>query len=150
MGKELKKVRQTVDYLHHNSPNLICVVNTTGTPYYERQPLKDVVTWYGLSEGIKDRILKDVSGNIHAYSFDAASADKFVAEVVKDFFSEYADVTLPTAHRPNWRFTFPQTDDLEELRPAIEAALTLAGHAPAMVLRTLPNPARKRSMPSTA
>lgn len=135
MGKELKKVRQTVDYLHHNSPNLICVVNTTGTPYYEKQPLKDVVTWYGLSEGIKDRILKDVSGNIHAYSFDSACADKFIAEVVKDFFAEYADVTLPNGAQAKLAIYFPQTDDLEELRPAIEAALTLAGHSPAMVLR---------------
>jgi hypothetical protein len=26
------------------------VVNTTGTPYYPKQPLRDVVVWYGLSE----------------------------------------------------------------------------------------------------
>jgi len=135
MGKELKKVRQTVDYLHHNSPNLICVINTTGTPYYEKQPLKDVVTWYGLSEGIKDRILKDVSGNINAYSFDSGNADKFVAEVVKDFFAEYANVTLPNGAPAKLAIYFPQTDDLEELRPSIESALTLAGHSPAMVLR---------------
>jgi hypothetical protein len=135
MGKELKKVRQTVDYLHHNSPNLICVINTTGTPYYERQPLKDVVTWYGLSEGIKDRILKDVSGNIQAYSFTADNADKFIAEVVKDFFREYADITLPNGAPAKLAIYFPQTDDLEELRPPIEAALTLAGQSPAIVLR---------------
>lgn len=135
MGKELKKVRQTVDYLHHNSPNLICVVNTTGTPYFERQPLKDVVTWYGLSEGIKDRILKDVSGNINAYSFTAANADKFITEVVKDFFAEYGEVTLPNGAPAKLAIYFPQTDDLEELRPAIEAALTLAGQSPAIVLR---------------
>lgn len=135
MGKELKKVRRTVDYLHHNSPNLICVVNTTGTPYYLRQPLKDVVTWYGLSEGIEDRILKDVSGNINAYSFTADNADKFIAEVVKDFFSEYADVTLPNSAPSKLAIYFPQTDDLEELRPAIEAALTLAGQPPSIVLR---------------
>jgi hypothetical protein len=135
MGKELKKVRRTVDYLHHNSPNLICVVNTTGTPYYERQPLKDVVTWYGLSEGIKDRILKDVSGNINAYSFTADNADTFIAEVVKDFFEEYADVALPNGAAAKLAVYFPQTDDLEELRPSIEAALTLAGQSPAIVLR---------------
>lgn len=135
MGKELKKVRQTVDYLHHNSPNLICVVNTTGTPYYERQPLKDVVTWYGLSEGIKDRILKDVSGNIHAYSFTSDNADRFIAEVVKDFFSDYADVTLPNGAPAKLAIYFPQTDDLEELCPSIEAALTLAGQSPAIVLK---------------
>ena len=135
MGEELKKVRKTVDYLHHNSPNLICVVNTTGTPYYQKQPLKDVVTWYGLSEGIKDRILKDVSGNILAYSFDAGNADKFIAEVVRDFFAEHGDVTLPDGAPAKLAIYFPQTDDLNELRPAIEAALTLAGQSPAVVLK---------------
>ena len=135
MGKELKKVRQTVDYLHHNSPNLICVVNTTGTPYYERQPLKDVVTWYGLSQGIGDRILKEVSGNIHTYTFTEDNADKFIADVVKDFFKVYADITLPNGAPAKLAIYFPQTDDLEELRPAIEAALTLAGQSPTIVLR---------------
>lgn len=135
MGEELKKVRKTVDYLHHNSPNLICVVNTTGTPYFQKQPLKDVVTWYGLSAGIKDRILKDVSGNIQAYSFDAGNADKFIAEVVKDFFADYGSVTLPNGAMAKLAIYFPQTDDLEELRPAIEAALTLAGQSPAVVLK---------------
>jgi hypothetical protein len=135
MGEELKKVRKTVDYLHHYSPNLICVVNTTGTPYYQKQPLKDVVTWYGLSEGIKDRILKDVSGNILAYSFNAESADKFIAEVVRDFFTEYGQVTLPNGAPAKLAIYFPQTDDLEELRPAIEAALILSDQSPAIVLR---------------
>lgn len=134
MGKELKKVRKTVDYLYHNSPNLICVLNTTGTPYYQKQPLKDVVTWYGLSEGIKDRILKDVSGNIMAYSFDAGSADKFIAEVVKDFFADYGGVALPNGAPAKLAIYFPQTDDLEELRPAIESALTMAGQSPVILL----------------
>jgi type III restriction enzyme len=49
LDTELKKVRKTVDYLHQKSPNLVCVVNTTGTPYFKRQPLRDVVIWYGLS-----------------------------------------------------------------------------------------------------
>ncbi len=41
----LKKVRKTVNYLAATT-NVICVVNTTGTPYFQRQPLKDVVIWY--------------------------------------------------------------------------------------------------------
>jgi hypothetical protein len=135
MGTDLKKVRQTVDYLHHNSPNLICVVNTTGTPYYERQPLKDVVTWYGLSEGIDDQILKEVSGNILSYSFDADNTDTFVNEVVKDFFRDYADITLPNGAPAKLAIYFPQTDDLEELRPVIEKALVEAGQSTAIILK---------------
>lgn len=88
-----------------------------------------------LSEGIRDRILKDVSGNIHAYSFDAGNADKFIAEVVRDFFADYGEVALPNGAPAKLAIYFPQTDDLEELRPAIEAALTLAGQSPAVVLR---------------
>lgn len=134
MGTDLKKVRQTVDYLHRNT-NLICVINTTGTPYYERQPLKDVVTWYGLSEGIDDHILKEVSGNILSYSFDADNTDTFVNEVVNDFFRDYADVTLPNGAPAKLAIYFPQNNDLKELRPVIEKALVEAGQSTAIVLK---------------
>lgn len=130
----IKKVRKTVDYLAGNT-DLICVVNTTGTPYFERQPLKDVVIWYGLSEGIADGILKEVAGNIQAYSFDAAGAGQFINEVVTDFFRDYADVRLPNGAPAKLAIYFPQTGDLEELRPHAEAALAAAGQSPAIVLR---------------
>ncbi|MGD2254087.1 MAG: DEAD/DEAH box helicase family protein, partial [Anaerolineales bacterium] len=52
VGEALKRVRQTVDYLSQHT-DVRCVVNTTGTPYYERQLLRDVVMWYGLSQGIR-------------------------------------------------------------------------------------------------
>lgn len=135
LGTELKKVRKTVDYLHHNSPNLICVVNTTGTPYFQRQPLRDVVVWYGLSEGIRDSILKEVSGNIRAYRFEDSNAALFVAEVVEDFFRDYGEVRLPNGAPARIALYFPQTDDLEKLRPAVETALAKRGLPPAVVLR---------------
>jgi type III restriction enzyme len=135
MGQDLKRVRQTVDYLHQNSPNLICVVNTTGTPYYERQPLKDVVIWYGLSEGISDGILKEVAGNIQAYGFDAKSTNQFIAEVVSDFFRDYGDLRLPNGSWAKLAIYFPQNNDLDELRPAVEEALVAAGQSPALVLK---------------
>lgn len=134
MGEELKRVRQTVDYLHQNSPNLICVVNTTGTPYYARQPLKDVVMWYGLSAGIADGILKEVGGNIKAYSFSAESANRFIEEVVTDFFRDYGNVHLENGTPAKLAIYFPQTDDLEELRPAVETALAKAGYPPSIIL----------------
>lgn len=65
LGTELKRVRQTVDYLSA-ATNVIAVVNTTGTPYFERQPLRDVVVWYGLAQGFADGILKEVAGSIRA------------------------------------------------------------------------------------
>ncbi len=135
LGTELKRVRQTVDYLHTESPNLICVVNTTGTPYFQRQPLRDVVIWYGLAEGIRDGILKEVSSNIRAYRFDDSTAEKCVGDILTDFFQDYGSVTLPNGAPAKIALYFPQTDDLEELRPAVEAALAKIGLSPAIVLR---------------
>jgi type III restriction enzyme len=126
LGTELKKVRKTVDYLHHNSPNLICVVNTTGTPYYKRQLLRDVVVWYSLSEGIRQGILKDVSDNIFAYDFKE-NVEAYVTHVIEDFFEEYGSVTLPDGTPSKIALYFPQTKDVEELRPGIEAKLLQMG-----------------------
>ena len=134
IGARLKRVRQTVNYLHENT-DVICVVNTTGTPYYERQPLRDVVIWYGLSQGIRDDILKAVDGNIYAYDFDQQHADRFVAEVVRDFFQTYGDVALPNGAPARLAMYFPQTKDLRELRPVVEQTLIELGYPTDIVLR---------------
>lgn len=132
LSSDLKKVRKTVDYLAANT-NLICVVNTTGTPYFQRQPLKDVVVWYGLSEGIRDGILKDLAGNIQAYDFEGNAA-KYVAQVVRDFFGTYADVRLPDGAPARLAIYFPQTDDLKELRGEIDKVMVEVGQSPALCL----------------
>ena len=132
VGKQLKRVRQTVDYLHQKT-NLIAVVNTTGTPYYERQPLRDVVIWYGLSQGIRDNILKSLDDSIYAYEFD--DARQFVAEVVRDFFQTYGDVALPNGAPARMAMYFPQNDDLNELRPVVEQTLLALGQPTDVVLR---------------
>lgn len=132
LDSELKKVRKTVDYLAA-STNVICVVNTTGTPYFQRQPLKDVVIWYGLSQGIRDGILKDLAGNIQAYEFDG-NAKKYVAHVIEDFFKDYRSVQLPNGTPAKLAVYFPQTEDLKELKPTIDRALVTAGQSPAVCL----------------
>ena len=129
----LKKVRKTVDYLHANSPNLVCVVNTTGTPYFERQLLRDVVIWYGLSQGISDNILKTIGANIHAYNFDG-DARPVVAQIVAEFFEKYRDVSLPDGSPAKLAIYFPQTADLRELRPIVETKLTELGLSTDLVL----------------
>jgi hypothetical protein len=138
MGERLKRVRQTVDYLHDKT-NLIAVINTTGTPYYERQPLRDVVIWYGLSEGIRDGILKSVQGNIYAYDFEQQHSDQFVAEVVRDFFESYGDVQLPNGAAAKLAMYFPQTKDLREMRPIVEATLMELNYPLDIVLRNTSN-----------
>lgn len=128
----LKKVRKTVDYLAAKT-NLICVVNTTGTPYFQRQPLKDVVIWYGLSAGIKDGILKDLAGNIQAYQFEGSAA-AYVSHVIQDFFTGYGDVRLPNGAPAKLAIYFPQTDDLKELKPVIDQTLVKLGQSPTLCL----------------
>ena len=117
MGEEIKRVRQTINYLYTNSPNLICVVNTTGTPYYEKQPLKDV------------------ADNIKCYGFDSANAGPFVREIIRDFFADYADVRLPNGAPAKIALYFPQNDDLNELRGEIELALSEAGQPATLILK---------------
>jgi type III restriction enzyme len=129
----LKRVRQTVDYLAQET-NVVCVVNTTGTPYFKRQPLKDVVVWYSLSEGIRDGILKDVSGNIRSYELSEENTTDYVRQVIGDFFGEYGEVALPNGAPAKLAMYFPQTNDLEELRPSIDEAMARAGLSPAMAL----------------
>jgi hypothetical protein len=133
LDTELKKVRKTVDYLHANSPNLVCVVNTTGTPYFKRQLLRDVVIWYGLSQGISDNILKTIGANIHAFNFEG-DARPVVAQIVAEFFEKYRDVALPDGSLAKLAIYFPQTDDLRELRPVVEAKLNELGLSTDLVL----------------
>ena len=132
LDTELKKVRKTVDYLAATT-NVICVVNTTGTPYFQRQPLKDVVIWYGLSEGIKDGILKDLGGNVQAYDF-SGDAKTYVRHIIKDFFQEYGSVRLADGAQAKLAIYFPQTNDLKELRPVIDQELTRIGLSPTQCL----------------
>ena len=132
LDKGLKKVRKTVDYLAQNS-SLICVVNTTGTPYYQRQPLKDVVVWYGLSEGIQDGILKDLAGNVQSYDFEGDAAN-YVRHVILNFFEDYGDVQLANGAPAKLAVYFPQTKDLAELKPVIDQALVEVGLSPALAL----------------
>ncbi len=132
LDSELKKVRKTVDYLAEKT-NLVCVINTTGTPYFKRQALKDVVIWYGLSEGIRDGILKDLAGNIQSYDFDG-DAKAYVAHVIEDFFKDYGSVSLPNGAAAKLAVYFPQTDDLKELKPTIDARLVQLGLSPSLCL----------------
>lgn len=132
LESRLKRIRQTVNYLTEHT-KVICVVNTTGTPYYQRQPLKDVVVWYGLSKGIADGYLKEIAGNIQAYDFEG-NVQRYVAHVIKDFFADYGHVRLPNGAPAKLAMYFPQTNDLAELKPVIDQTLVEVGQSPALCL----------------
>jgi hypothetical protein len=129
----IKKIRRTVDYLAGET-NLIVVVNTTGTPYFERQPLRDVVVWYGLGEGIKDNVLKEVAGNIKVFDLDGEHGALLVAKIVDDFVQDYWDTRLPDGSPARLALYFPRVEARDELRAPIEAALARRGIAPTVVL----------------
>jgi len=131
LGEELKKVRKTVDYLAENT-NVLIVVNTTGTPYYKKQILKDVVYWYGLSQGIKDGILKEVRGNIVAYP--EVADEHFIRDVITDFFKNYKDVKIYDGSPAKLALYFPKIDDLQNAKPTVETTLIEIGEDPSIVL----------------
>jgi len=131
LGEELKKVRQTVDYLGEQT-NLLTVINTTGTPYYGKQILKDVIYWYGLSQGIKDGILKEVRGNIVAYP--KVEDEQFITDVIKDFFKNYKDIKIYDGSPAKLALYFPKIDDLQNAKPIVEKILMEIGENPSIVL----------------
>ena len=120
LGEELKRVRQTVDYLAVKT-NLLIVVNTTGTPYYKKQTLKDVIYWYGLSQGINDGILKEVKDNIVAYT--DVEDDKFIEDIITDFFKNYKDVKIYDGSPAKLAIYFPQIDDSHYAQSIIQKTL---------------------------
>lgn len=131
LAKDLKRVRQTINYISEKT-NLIAVLNTTGTPYFNRQILRDVIYWYGLSQGIEDGILKEVRGNIVAYK--DVSDEVFIVDIIKDFFTEYKEVKVNNGELAKLAIYFPQVADLEKAKPIVQQTLIAGGLDPSIVL----------------
>jgi len=131
LGEGLKKVRKTVDYLAENT-NVLVVINTTGTPYYGRQILRDVIYWYGLSQGIKDGILKEVRNNIIGY--EEVGDEDFLNDIVVDFFNNYKDIKIYDASPAKLAIYFPQIEDVAPARLTIEKTLINLGLDPSLLL----------------
>jgi hypothetical protein len=129
----IKKVRRTIDYLAQET-NLIVTINATGTPYFERQPLRDVVVWYGLGEGIRDGVLKELASGIKVLELGDGEASAMVRSVIDDFAHGYWQVALPSGAPARLALYFPNIDTRDELRPAIESALLTHGIGPDTLL----------------
>ena len=119
VGQELKRVRETINRLDH----IVCVVNTTGTPYYKRKMLKDVVIWYGLSEGIAHNVLKSLHDGVREYEIGREKEPEIAARIILDFYKDYKDVVLPSGQKAKIAFYFKSQDDLDRTKNAIEHAL---------------------------
>ncbi|MHA1998487.1 MAG: DEAD/DEAH box helicase family protein [Promethearchaeota archaeon] len=124
LDKELKKVRKTVNFLSSNT-RVVLVVNTTGTPFFRKRPLIDVIYWYGLSRGIRDGILKEVTDGI--ITFEDVSSIEFSLEVLKDFIRDYDAVRLPGGALAKLAMYFPKTSDIAEVKPHLEKLIVESG-----------------------
>ncbi len=134
VGDELKRVRETINYIG-NETNIICVVNTTGTPYSKQQILKDVIYWYGLQDGIKDNILKSLENSIVTYNFAEESEESVIDDVINNFFDEYGGHTLPNGAPAKVAFYFKSKAHLAECRSMIERALITKQISPSLILQ---------------
>jgi len=119
---ELKRVRETIDYIHAKTP-LVAVINTTGTPYYKKQPLRDVIFWYGLGDGIRDNILKSLNEGFRSYDIGKQSDEAVFDDIVREFFKTYGDVALPDGAKAKIAFYFKTQEHLDESRRLIERAM---------------------------
>ena len=130
---QLKRVRETINYIHEERP-IVAVVNTTGTPYYEKQLLKEVVIWYGLGDGIRDNILKDINNGVHQYDIGRESDEEVFRDIVEEFFRGYGAVALPDGAKAKIAFYFKTQAHLEASRAFIERAMTGIGEDVSQVL----------------
>tara|TARA_R110000787_G_scaffold258054_2_gene363253 strand:- start:2453 stop:5074 length:2622 start_codon:yes stop_codon:yes gene_type:complete len=122
IDKDLKRVRQTINHINHKK-KLICVINTTGTPYYKKQPLKEVVFWYSLSQGIKDNILKSVNNNILSYDINDQDEENIIFDIINDFFKNYKDIITIDNCSSKIAFYFKNEDHLQKCKLLIEKSL---------------------------
>ncbi len=130
---KLKRVRETINYIHRQTP-IAAVVNTTGTPYYRKQVLKEVIVWYGLGDGIRDGILKDLNDGIYQYDIKEQSEQEVFGNIIQVFFQKYGDVTMPDGAKAKIAFYFKTQEHLNRSRPHIEAAMVEAGQSGAQIL----------------
>ncbi len=118
----LKKTRQTIDYLHQNTP-LVAVVNLTGTPYVNNEMIADVVYHFGLKAGIERGILKQV----RILDYGNVRSQKFLEEVVDTFVAEYGEWRLE-GRLPKMAFYAANIADLrQDLKPKLERILAEKG-----------------------
>ncbi len=136
LGEDLKRVRSTINYLQQKK-EIICVVNTTGTPYYKKQTLKDVIFWYGIAEGIQDNILKSLENGIRSYSIkkESESIQEMIEDIIQHFWDKYGAIKTVDGCNSKIAFYFPTEEALLNGRPHIETALVKAGQPTTIILK---------------
>lgn len=130
---DLKRIRETINRININN-KIICIVNTTGTPYFEKEPLKEVIYWYSLESGIRDNILKSLENNIAVYDFDTNNEESIIEEIIKDFFTNYKNIKLSNGCISKIAFYFKTQEHLDISKLFIEKALLKINESPTIIL----------------
>ncbi len=130
---KLKRVRETINYIHEQT-EIVAVINTTGTPYYKKQPLKEVVVWYGLGDGIKDNILKGLNNGIHLYDIGEQPEEEVFRDIIREFWEGYGNVSLPNGAPAKIAFYFKTQQHLVSSKQQIEKAMTEIGQPVSHIL----------------
>lgn len=117
MDTELKRTRETIEYIH-GSKRLVSVVNLTGTPYVDNKMIADVVYHFGLKAGIEGGILKQVK----ILDYGNVREESFVEEVVETFLNEYGEKRLE-GRLPKMAFYAASISDLYTLKQIVEKIL---------------------------
>ncbi len=115
---KLKKVKKTIDFLNEEGKTaLVGVVNLTGTPYIKSKMIDEVVYFFGLSEGIRRGILKQVK----VLNYVNVENKEFVEKVLKKFFENYKEKL--EGKLPKIAFYSPSKGRSTELKEIIEKVL---------------------------
>lgn len=137
---KISSLRRTVDELaaslNNSGTRVVACYNYTGTPYVGKTVLPEVVYAFGLQEAIQKAFLKKVT--INGYSNPKTS--EFVEIVIDDFIQQ----TQGQRHEgmlPKLAFFAATIKELsEELRPAVEKALTKHGIPTSSILVNVGDP----------
>lgn len=130
----IKRVRETIDYIHERTP-LVAVVNTTGTPYHDKKMLKDVIVWYGLGDGIRDNILKEVTNNLSVYDMRQSDAEEeVIQDIINAFFDDYGKIRLPDGSMAKIAFYFKSQEHLDNSHVHIQKAMAKRGESASQIL----------------
>ena len=129
MGIQTSKtsLRLTIDELATNleraGTRVSACYNFTGTPYVGQQVLPEVVYGYGLKEAIDKGFLKQVTLN----SYENTQSSEFVRLVINDFWQNHRE-QRHEGMLPKLALFAATIDELQnELRPAVESALSDLG-----------------------
>lgn len=133
LGKSIKRVRETVNYIAAHT-EVVAVVNTTGTPYHKKfQPLAEVVFWYGIRRGMRENILKGF--RVSCRDMRRPENDRAnIRGIVREFFREYGAVKLPNGAPAKIAFFFKRIEHLEECREIIAAEMVKIGESDSQIL----------------